>query len=46
MTLTTEQAGLMLAAPVSYTDEAGMHDALTLGSVTSPPRSPSTTRCT
>jgi cytochrome P450 len=30
MTLTTEQAGLMLATPSSYADEAGMHGALTL----------------
>jgi cytochrome P450 len=30
LTLTTEQAGLMLADAASYADEAGMHDALTL----------------
>jgi cytochrome P450 len=30
MTLTTEQAGLMLATPLAYTDEARMHEALTL----------------
>lgn len=30
MTLTTGQAGLMLATPLAYTDEARMHEALTL----------------